>query len=473
MDYNPNKQYPMKKFAITLALVLGTASIMAQSPEDKAAAKAAEKAKKEAIKQANARFKEGIGVGEKILLLQSEIQLEKNKADKADASIIAAKREEMLTLSMQSYDIINEALQTGLVDDAKKFDGYRQMEIACSRLLNNELENYQSKRPVDVVAMEKAVNGVCDAYHGEMTYGKETNPQQKNIIEAARGNLPESMKYYAYLCQFSLDAKNIEAACRAMDGYVAFPQKYPEVAQHVQVATPQIKASQLAAMIFSAGFDAKNTEICNKYAPLALDGADENTRQFVQSRNAQLLKDQGKTDEWMAYLKSVIAAEPSGSMAELFMQQIMAYLDTKSAAEIDAFTAEMIKLYPDNHTANYCRGYYLAYKADLFEQGAELFKKAYEIKPDYVDAVYNCGYCYYKKAINKASEVSGMKQKTQAAVNKAEAEVKDLFRQAMPYFERLRELSPDDSDRWAGPLNTIYKNIGEKEKAQEIQAYLQ
>ena len=40
MDYNTNKQYPMKKFAITLALVLGTASIMAQSPEDKAAAKA-------------------------------------------------------------------------------------------------------------------------------------------------------------------------------------------------------------------------------------------------------------------------------------------------------------------------------------------------------------------------------------------------------------------------------------------------
>lgn len=473
MEINSNKKYPMKKFAITLALVLSTASIVAQSPEDKAAAKAAEKARKEAVKQANARFKEGIGVGDRILLLQSEIKLEKNKADKADAAVIAAKSEEMLTLSLQSYEMINEALQTGLVDDAKKFDGYRQMEISCSRLLNNELENYQAKRPVDVVIMEKAVNGVCDAYHGEITYGKESNPLHKNIIEAAKGNLPESMKYYAYLCQFSLDVKNIEAACRAMDSYVTFPQKYPEMAQHAQVATPQIKPSQLAAMIFSAGFDAGNTEICNKYAAIALDGADENTRQFVQSRNAQLLKDQGKMDEWLTYLKSVIAADPSSSMAEIFMQQIMAYLDAKSASEIDAFTAEMVKLYPDNHTANYCRGYYLAYKADQYEQGAEFYKKAYEIKPDYADAIYNCGYCYYKKAINKAAEVSGSKQKTQAAVNKAEAEVKELFRQAMPYFERLREMSPDDSDRWAGPLNTIYKNIGEKEKAQEVQAYLQ
>jgi hypothetical protein len=95
-----------------------------------------------------------------------------------------------------------------------------------------------------------------------------------------------------------------------------------------------------------------------------------------------------------------------------------------------------------------------------------------EIDPEYADGVYNCAYCYYQNALEKARAISGKKMKSQAAINEAEAEVKSLFAKAAPYFERYRELDTKDPSRWASPLKVIYNNIGEKEKAAEMDAYL-
>ena len=62
--------------------------------------------------------------------------------------------------------------------------------------------------------------------------------------------------------------------------------------------------------------------------------------------------------------------------------------------------------------------------------------------------------------------------KSQAAIKAAEDEVKGLFAKAAPYFERYRELEDKDPSKWASPLKVIYNNIGEKEKAAEMDAYL-
>lgn len=50
----------MKKILFTIALALFTGSVMAQTPEEKAAAKAAKAALKEATKQANKKLTDGM-----------------------------------------------------------------------------------------------------------------------------------------------------------------------------------------------------------------------------------------------------------------------------------------------------------------------------------------------------------------------------------------------------------------------------
>ena len=50
--------------------------------------------------------------------------------------------------------------------------------------------------------------------------------------------------------------------------------------------------------------------------------------------------------------------------------------------------------------------------------------------------------------------------------------MKSLYREAATYFEICREKADDQSDMWAGPLQTIYKNLGENAKAAELDTYL-
>ena len=74
--------------------------------------------------------------------------------------------------------------------------------------------------------------------------------------------------------------------------------------------------------------------------------------------------------------------------------------------------------------------------------------------------------------MEKARAISGKKMKSPAAIKAAEEEVKSLFAKAAPYFERYRELETKDPSKWAAPLKVIYNNTGEKEKAAEMDAYL-
>ena len=108
-----------------------------------------------------------------------------------------------------------------------------------------------------------------------------------------------------------------------------------------------------------------------------------------------------------------------------------------------------------------------------FENAIKFFEKSVEIDPSYADGVYNCAYCHYQNALEKARAISGKKFKTKAAAVAAEDEVKALFSKAAPYSEKYRELTDDkDSSKWASPLKVIYNNTGQKDKAAEMEAYI-
>ena len=49
--------------------------------------------------------------------------------------------------------------------------------------------------------------------------------------------------------------------------------------------------------------------------------------------------------------------------------------------------------------------------------------------------------------------------------------VRSYFEQALPYFEKVRQLVPDDSGKWAYELRTIYNAIGQRDKAKELENY--
>lgn len=461
----------MKKILFTIALALFTGSVMAQTPEEKAAAKAAKAALKEATKQANQKLSDGMACATEVQTLYQAIQMEQQKGESSNDLLIAENEAKIQTVSLEGIALLTEALSTEYIKDNKKFQAYKALDDMATMVLNSELVKASKKEPYNREALASSIFAITDACHGQLTWGKEEDQTQNLIIQSVKLKFPKTHTYYAYLCQFCIEAKDLEGAQKALDAYINFPVKYPEMADNEIVKNPEYPASQFAFNIFYTAFNDKNAELMDKYYDLALQFDNKESHNFVLRAKPQMLKDQGKTEEWIVAMKEMIALAPGSEVGEIGMQQLMAHYNSAGNEAVDAYTKELVEKYPESKVANYCRGFAFYAKSD-FSNAITFFQKSVEIDPDYADGVYNCGYCYYQNALEKAREISGKKMKSQAAIKAAEDEVKGLFAKAAPYFERYRELEDKDPSKWASPLKVIYNNIGEKEKAAEMDAYL-
>lgn len=461
----------MKKILFTIALALFTGSVMAQTPEEKAAEKAAKAALKEATKQANKKLSDGMACATEVQTLYQAIQMEQQKGESSNDLLIAENEAKIQTVSLEGIALLTEALSTEYIKDNKKFQAYKALDDMATMVLNSELVKASKKEPYNREALASSIFAITDACHGQLTWGKEEDQTQNLIIQSVKLKFPKTHTYYAYLCQFCIEAKDLEGAQKALDAYINFPVKYPEMADNEIVKNPEYPASQFAFNIFYTAFNDKNAELMDKYYDLALQFDNKDSHNFVLRAKPQMLKDQGKTEEWIVAMKEMIALAPDSEVGEIGMQQLMAHYNSAGNEAVDAYTKELVEKYPESKVANYCRGFAFYAKSD-FSNAITFFQKSVEIDPDYADGVYNCGYCYYQNALEKAREISGKKMKSQAAIKAAEDEVKGLFAKAAPYFEKYRELEDKDPSKWASPLKVIYNNIGEKEKAAEMDAYL-
>lgn len=461
----------MKKIIFTIALALLTSSVMAQTPEEKAAEKAAKAALKEATKQANQKLTNGLACATDVQAMYQAIQAEQQKGNASNDRLIIENELKIQKRSLEGIALLSEALSTEYIKENKKFQAYKALDDMATSVFNSELTKYQNKEAYDRDALSKAIFALTDACHGQLVYGNPKDQIQNVVIEAVRLKFPKTHAYYAYLCQFCIEAKDLDGAQKALDAYIVFPEKYPEMAEHELVKNPEYPASQFAFNIFFTAFNEKNTELMDKYYDLALQFDNPDSHNFVLRAKPQMLKEQGKTEEWIVATKDMIAKAPNSEVGEIGMQQLMAHYSSLNTEAMDTYTQEMIEKYPENKVANYCRGFAFYLKND-FDNAINFFQKSVEIDPEYADGIYNCGYCYYQNALEKARAISGKKMKSQAAINAAEAEVKSLFAKAAPYFERFRELDDKDPSKWASPLKVIYNNTGEKEKAAEMDAYI-
>ena len=90
--------------------------------------------------------------------------------------------------------------------------------------------------------------------------------------------------------------------------------------------------------------------------------------------------------------------------------------------------------------------------------------------PAYVDAYYNKGISYLNMAvIKKDTACNDIKDKRFAEDRKA---IQELYAQAMPCMEKVRELQPDMVDRWASPLYRIYLNLNKGKEFDEMDKIL-
>ena len=102
-----------------------------------------------------------------------------------------------------------------------------------------------------------------------------------------------------------------------------------------------------------------------------------------------------------------------------------------------------------------------------YAQAEEAYKKAVELDPNSAANNFSMGRIYYNQGVSTLDKANSISDATQYKQEKAKAE--ELFRKALPFFEKARELKPDEKEFLIG-LRGIYYNLNMNEKFDEIEA---
>lgn len=91
-----------------------------------------------------------------------------------------------------------------------------------------------------------------------------------------------------------------------------------------------------------------------------------------------------------------------------------------------------------------------------YENAEKYFSKALEINPDYIESLSNIGRIYYNQGVNKQGEANMINDSKQYQEELAKA--KELFKKALPYFEKAHQMKPEERE-YMTALRGIYYNL--------------
>lgn len=462
----------MKKVLFSLVAMMFAGNMVAQTPEEKAAAKAAAAAEKQANKDAQKLLDAGLKFYDNAKAKFDEINSPNFEQYEKDPAKKQAKKDagqvEILKFCAEGEPIVGQALATGRISEKKLFDAWYKRDFMISQLLNAELQKAGANIPFDTTKVCEYAVAISDACHNELKYGDPKDDTQKTIMSQVKKKFPGIHMYHAYATLFQTQRGDLKGACKAFDEYQNFATKYPEIADNERIKNPEYPFSQFAFNIYYTAYNQKDYDTMSKYYDMALQYDDTESQDFVKQSGVQVYLQKGDTIGWVNACKNMIKQNPSSEMAETYVQNLLAHYSKQGSEQMGAFADEILAIVPESKIANYGKGFALFSKQN-YTEALKYYEKTVAIDPDYMEGNYQCGSCLYNIGKNNYNTIRDKKYSTQAAADKeAETKVKSYFRKAAPYFEKVRELVPDEPARWAGELKVIYGNLGMKKEAAEI-----
>lgn len=370
---------------------------------------------------------------------------------KAQSLIDEEKLEEAQTL-------ITQALNSGETKDmALAWDV--QGDI-YQRLFAAELNKAAAHQPMDTVKFTKNLYACVEAYEKCNEYD-----EKKAYVAKNKGNLMKFRTFYMYAGQFCFQNLDYAGAYAAYDGWLNFPQTKKLVAGEPSVLNDStVDKSQVAYYACLAAYNSKEYDKVDTHLQEALNYQKE-IRNVRQLRLVSLME-RGDTAKWIEASKEYAPED------EIIAQNLLAYYTEKKMSDASlAFADELLAADPNNKIANYSKGVVL-FGQEKFAEALPFFEKSAEIDPEFTDAYYNAGVCCCNEGYG-INDAIGKKKLKPAEYNAEIEKVKDWYRKAEPFFLKVKELEPENPQRWASRLKTVYYITGDKDKEAEMEAYMQ
>jgi len=145
---------------------------------------------------------------------------------------------------------------------------------------------------------------------------------------------------------------------------------------------------------------------------------------------------------------------------------ISLYLNTNRDDQAIQYLNTAIEHDPNNADLYTAMGSVYEQKKEI-DKAESYFLKALDKAPENQQALSNIGRIYYNQGVNKLGEANLITDVT--LYNQEKAKALDLFRKALPYFQKAYEISPDERDYMVA-LRGIYYNLNMSKEFDEIDA---
>lgn len=361
----------------------------------------------------------------------------------------------------QAEQLINGALTNPETKD--QAETWNVAGFIQKRRSEKEMESAYLRKPYDTLQVYKSALDMCKYYLkcDELAQipnekGKIKNKYRKTnaaTIKGERGNLINGG------IQFFNEDKNKEAL-EYFGMYVSLPSQ-PMFAEDEELKADTL-LPQIAYYASLAAMKMEDYASVLKYAPVAQD--DKEVGKYAMEFVSTALKAEGDTAKWIVSLQEGVQKYPEHPF--FFGNLIDYYSNSKKFDEAMAFADEMIAKDPANPFNTYVKGY-LYHNMEDYDKALEFYKKTIELSPDYAEAYSNIGLIYCLKAQDYSAKATSDVNDPKYAEDMAK--LKTFYEEAKPYYEKARQLKPDQRELWLNGLYRVYYNLQMGPEYEEIE----
>lgn len=392
-----------------------------------------------------------------VLLLVAGFTFAQEKAVKEAKKIASAVTPDFA----KADELINQALTNPETKDLA--ETWNVAGFIQKRKSEKEMENAYLRKPYDTLQVYNSALNMCKYYFkcDELAQipdakGKVKNKYRRSntsAMLAERGNLINGG------IQFFSENKNKEA--------LEFFATYVDMAAHPMFEKENLLKTdtilpQIAYYASLAAAKIEDYPNVLKYAPYAKD--DKEVGKYAMEFISTALKAEGDTAKWIASLQEGLQKYPDHQF--FFGHLIDYYSNNNKYDEAMSFADNMLAKDPNNVFYLYVKGY-LYHNMKDYDKALEFYKKTIEVDPNYAEAYSNIGliYCIQAQEFSEksTSDVNDPQYKEDQAT------LKTFYEKARPYYEKARELKPDQKDLWGTGLYRVYYNLQMGPEFEEIE----
>lgn len=361
--------------------------------------------------------------------------------------------------------------------NAKFADLYCQAGRCHMQIFNPELMNAANNMPLDTALFCSSLDKSVDCYTQSYVY--DHTPNAKGKVSAKHdaetvGSIQSCLDYFFYAGIFMNENGNKEGATHYFKKHIELPSNPALAAQKDSIL--RAKADNYAQTAYYGcilNYEQKKWGDLLATVDAGLDNKEFNHDLYLMKAEAIMATSGDSTVYEQVLQEAVRKVDNNQDFARTLIAIYSERNDSKNAL---ALADELVAKDPNGKGPQYIKGCVYLNVMEEFAAARECFGKALAIDPEDVDANFNMAVTFMNevadmmekgefKLLNKKS-VTG--QKNIDAYKKEIETVHYYYESAKPYMEKVRELTPANSKKWASPLQRIYSNLGMQEEADEM-----